>query len=221
MSIDSTPAPARTDLPAATLPRVSRPSRTAGTDAAPAISDRRIRRSGLALTAGALAWSATMATFGPTAGGIGGRLGDLGGLAFQAGVFALLHVQLRTRATGTSKAAVRLIKVEHVLLGLAALWSLLHAITPETGWLVFIDPFWPLSMLGMFVIGIKIAFTGRWRGALRVWPVVAESWAVVSVPSFLILGERANYVGALHLVVGYATLGAILALRPQLARADA
>ena len=51
-------------------------------------------------------------------------------------------------------------------------------------WLAVLDVFWPLSMLGMFVIGVKIAFAGRWTGAARIWPLVAESWAVVSVPAF-------------------------------------
>jgi hypothetical protein len=72
-------------------------------------------------------------------------------------------------------------------------------------------------MLGMFVIGIKVAFAGRWRGVLRAWPLVAETWAVVTVPAFLILGEPvSSWVGGAHLLVGYATLGALLALRPEL-----
>ncbi|MER6510971.1 hypothetical protein ABT158_29410 [Nonomuraea sp. NPDC001636] len=66
-------------------------------------------------------------------------------------------------------------------------------------------------------IGIKIAFAGRWRGALRWWPLVAESWAVVTVPAYIVFGESiSNWIGGFHLIVGYATLGALLALRPSL-----
>ncbi|TYC19458.1 hypothetical protein FXF52_36525 [Micromonospora sp. MP36] len=69
----------------------------------------------------------------------------------------------------------------------------------------------------MFVIGLKILFTGRWKGAARVWPTVAESWAVVTVLTFVIFGEPlSNWIGGGHLLLGYATLGVILALRPEL-----
>jgi hypothetical protein len=72
-------------------------------------------------------------------------------------------------------------------------------------------------MLGMCIIGIKIAFAGRWKGALRVWPLVAESWAVITVPTIGIFGEQAGrWVGGTHLLIGYATLGLLLALRPGL-----
>ncbi len=79
-----------------------------------------------------------------------------------------------------------------------------------------LDAFWPLSMLGMFVIAVKIAVAGRWRGAARFWPLVAESWAPVVVPVFAIAPAVSHIVGAAHLAVGYVTLGIILAMRPQL-----
>ena len=207
MTISSRPATARTDV-ASALPAVP---------GATGISPAAIRRIGAGLATGTVLWAATMVVWGGQATGFGGRMGDLAGLAFQLGLFGLLQVQLRTRATGTSRRAVALIKVEHVLLAIASVWSLLHAITPDAGWLAFIDPFWPLSMLGMGVIGIKIALTGRWRGALRVWPVVAESWVFVAVPAFVAIGGTVgNYVGAAHLLLGYTTLGVLLARRPEL-----
>jgi hypothetical protein len=210
VTISSRPAPARTDLTA------SAPAASAA-QARPAIDPATIRRLGLGLTTGTLLWASTMVVWGSNATGFGGRMGDLGGLAFQLGLFGLLQVQLRTRAPGTSRSAVAMIKVEHVLLAIASLWSLLHAITPDTGWLAVLDLFWPLSMLGMAVIGVKIAVAGRWRGALRVWPVVAESWVFVAVPAYAAIGGTiANCIGAGHLLVGYATLGALLALRPEL-----
>jgi hypothetical protein len=69
----------------------------------------------------------------------------------------------------------------------------------------------------MFVIAIKVAVAGRWKGALRAYPMVAESWAVVSVPAAGILGPVVGaWVGGLHMVFGYAVLGLLLALRPRL-----
>jgi hypothetical protein len=113
-----------------------------------------------------------------------------------------------------------MLRTEYVLLSLATLWTVLHAALPwarDDAWLAVLDLFWPLSMLGMFIIGVKIAFAGRWRGAARSWPLVAESWAVVSVPAFGIFGAAVGqYVGASHLLIGYVTLGLIIAARPHL-----
>lgn len=54
--------------------------------------------------------------------------------------------------------------------------------------------------------------------AVRAWPVVAESWAVVNVPVFGALGpgRAADLVGGSHLLLGYCTLGLLLLLRPEL-----
>ena len=80
----------------------------------------------------------------------------------------------------------------------------------QPAWLA-LDLFWPLSMLGMFLIGIRIAVAGRWEGLTRYWPIVAESWAVVTIPAMGIFGEEVGkYVGALHLLVGYAVLGVLV-----------
>jgi hypothetical protein len=66
--------------------------------------------------------------------------------------------------------------------------------------------------MGMFFIGVRIAIAGRWHGASRFWPLVAESWAVVSVPAYGIFGSTvAGFIGAAHLCVGYAVLGQIVA----------
>jgi hypothetical protein len=208
--ISTTPARARTDVPAHDRP-----------PAPGAIAPAAVRRLGLALTAGSLAWATSIFVFGTVGDGIGQRIGDLTGLAFQLGVFALLTVQIRTAATGLSRVSRIMLKVELVLLGLAAVWSLLHGVLPDPARdhvaLSILDAFWPLSMLGMMIIGIKLAVAGRWRGPLRWWPLIAESWAVVTVPLFILAGaDAARWVGGGHLLIGYATLGALLALRPGL-----
>jgi hypothetical protein len=206
------PALARTDTGGSAAPAAER---------SPTIDQHTVRRLGLALMAGTLAWSASMFVFGPNAEGVGSRVGDLTGLFFQLGVFALLTAMLGTGATGLSKTARAMIRVEYVLLGLASLWSLIHGVAPASVGdslpVMLLDVFWPLSMLGMFVIAIKVAAAGRWQGALRWYPLVAESWAVVTVPTFAILGDGvARWVGATHLLIGYAALGLLLARRPEL-----
>jgi hypothetical protein len=207
--VSTTPARARTD-------------RTAEVPRRTAITERQVSRLGLGLTAGTLAWATSIFAFGTMADGIQGRVGDLTGLLFQLGVFCLLTIQIRTRATGTSRAARVMLKVEAVLLGLASVWSLLHGVLPsnlqDATWLAALDVFWPLSMLGMAVIAVKLATAARWRGAARVWPLIAESWAIVTVPSFVIFGDEVSrWVGGTHLLIGYAVLGLLLARRPGLA----
>ena len=123
-------------------------------------------------------------------------------------------------STGTSRPAGGLLKVEYVLLTLATLWSVLHGAVPafrDDLRLSVLDAFWPLSMLGMAVIGVKILFAGRWRGLSRIWPTIAESWAPVCVPGAVLVGTTGiRWVGSAHLLVGYTVLGLILAFRPHL-----
>jgi len=205
MTITTTPAPARTDDPAARTP----------------ISTRTVRRTGLAVAAGAALWSAPFFALDPhTPDPTRMTLVDRGPLPAQLALLALVTVQLRTAATGFGRFARGLLRTEFFLLGMATVWTVLHALVPafrDDLWLMLMDAFWPLSMLGMFVISVKVAVAGRWRGVARFWPLVAESWAVVSVPAMGILGATGGrYVGAGHLIVGYLTLGLILALRPHL-----
>jgi hypothetical protein len=67
-------------------------------------------------------------------------------------------------------------------------------------------------MIGMFVIAIRIAVAGRWTGASRFWPLVAESWAVCVIPTLYLFGVGASQVVAVvHLLIGYSVLGQIVA----------
>lgn len=182
---------------------------------------RTIRQRGLFLAAGAASWSVAdmVYGFGPTSE-IGIKVTDLTGLAFQLGILSLLTVQLGTRATGVRPLSRRLLRVESVLLFVAMAWSVTHALLPgQRGsvWMGVLDAFWPLSMLGMFFIGVKVALKGRWRGRARAWSFLAETWAPISVPSFLVFGHGiGDVVGCVHLLLGYTTLGLILASRPGL-----
>ena len=217
-STTTQPALARTD---SERPATATTAGTATPDTTTTISRAAVRRLGLALTGGALAWATSIFVYGTNDPGFGGRVGDVTGLTFQLGVFALLTVMFHTRATGPSRGARIMIRVEYVLLGLASVWSLVHGLAPdpirESGPVMALDAFWPLSMLGMFVIGIKVAFAGRWQGVLRGWPLLAETWAVVTVPAFLVFGEPvSSWIGGTHLLIGYAALGLILARRPEL-----
>ena len=207
MSLTQTPAPARSDVRAdLSTTTGSRPTK-----------GRPYLWHGTLLTAGAVAWSSMIMVFGfdrleDTAGRIGH---NTGAVLFQLGLLALLRVLWRTRALGDGRLARAAIRVEVVVLGLAICSTLsdLFGFTDLTNPVsLALDFFWPISMLGMFSIGIRTTIAGRWKGLSRVWPVIAESWAVVTVPTMGIAGPGvARWVGAVHLLVGYAVLGQIVA----------
>lgn len=209
MSLTQTPAPARSDIPAATRGATSTP-----------LTSRPYFRHGTMLTVGALAWSGMIAIFGFNAEGPGNQYGhNAGAFLFQVGVLCLLRVLWRTRALGDGKLARFVLRAEAVALSVAMVsttsdfFGITNLDNPVS---LAIDMFWPLSMLGMFLIGIRIAIAGRWKGVSRFYPMLAESWAVVSVPSMAIFGEGvARWVGALHLVVGYAVLGQVVARKQE------
>jgi hypothetical protein len=211
MSISTAPAPARTDGAA---------PRTTAAPARPQASARLVRAGGLAVTAGSLAWAGGILAFGVNpAPGWKGMVYDASSLLFQLGLVALVYVQLRTGATGTGKLARFFLHAEHVLLGLAIASTLTWMFARDQEnevWFLALDAFWPLSMLGMFAIGIRIAIAGRWTGAARFWPLGAESWAPVNIPVAVLAPSLVAFTGAAHLVIGYAALGVVLALRPEL-----
>ena len=209
MSLSTTPAPARTDVAAP----LSSP--------ATGVSTRFARRVGIAVATGSAAWAAGMTAFTntPTAGTWQHYVYEVTALTFQLGLVALVTLQLRTGATGTGKLARGFLHAEHVLLGLAIASTFTWMFAREyadTAWFLALDAFWPLSMLGMAAIGVRVAIAGRWRGTARFWPLVAESWAPVAVPASVLLPAFAQYVGAGHLLIGYVALGVILARRPDL-----
>lgn len=212
-----TPAPARTDV-ASAHPTSSSASHSGASN--PALA-RTVRRRGWGMAAGAVVWAGTIFTVGSNPdSSVGITIGDLGGLAFQAGVMGLIGAMALTGAAGTTRTARVMVRVERVLLSLAMVWTVIHALVPawrDATWLAVLDAFWPLSMLGMFVLGIKVAVAGRWRGPARVWPMVAESWAVVTIPTFVLVGAPvSDWVGGGHLLVGYTVLGLLLARRTEL-----
>ncbi len=205
MTLSSNPAPARSDL--ATNPA----------SPVPAGQRHPFLAHGALLSVGALAWSASIVTLGVDPAGNPNELllFGLGSGLFQLGLLALLRVLWRTRALGKGRIARAALIVESVLVTFAIASTLADAFQlsdlDQPAWAA-LDAFWPLSMLGMFVIGVRIAIAGRWTGVTRFWPLVAESWAVVVLPINGVLGgEVAQFVAAAHLIAGYTVLGVLVA----------
>lgn len=201
MTLSHSPAPARSDV---------------ATAASAGSSPRHpYAVHGRVLTIGALAWAATMAFVGIDPVGHGDELAfSISSGLFQVGLLFLLRTLWRTQALGTGRFARFVLRAEAVAVCLAI------GSTASDGLgltdfdkiqYIVLDAFWPLSMLGMFLIGIRIAIAGRWKGATRFWPMVAESWAVVTIPAMGIFGQSVGQVVAVaHLVVGYAVLGVLV-----------
>ena len=201
MTIQHSPAPARSDV-ATSAPTGSSPRHPYAVH-------------GRVLSAGALAWSASILAVGNDPHStVGLAIFGVGSGLFQVGLLFLLRTLWRTRALGEGRIARGVLRFETFAVSMAMASTFVDAIQvsdlTQPGWLV-LDLFWPLSMLGMFLIGIRIAIAGRWRGLSRFWPALAESWAVVTIPAMGIFGEAVGaYVGALHLIVGYTVLGVLV-----------
>jgi hypothetical protein len=204
MTIEQTPAAARTD--------VRRPAAVTGSTR----PTRPFRVHGTVLTIGAVSWAITQAVNGiDPHGATEEAVYSLTSGIFQVGLLCLLRVLWRTQALGEGRVARFFIRFVFGLVVLAIGSTVADGLSvsnlDQTGWLL-LDMFWPLSMIGMFGIGIRIAIAGRWHGAARFWPMLAESWAVVCVPTMGIFGEDvATVVSFFHLCLGYGVLGQIVA----------
>lgn len=206
MTVIQTPAAARSDVP--------RPSSTASSPLRP------YRVQGALLTTGALAWVAGHIIGGsvdPSDAALDRIAYGVGSGLFQVGLLALLTVLYRTQALGEGRLARFFLRLEAGLITLAIASTTVDTIgvsdLDKAGW-AMLDAFWPFSMLGMFFIGIRIAVAGRWQGVARYWPMVAESWAIVVIPTLGIFGAGvATAVSCVHLTVGYAVLGRIVAAK--------
>lgn len=207
MSVQQTPAPARSDVT---------PSPTTSGSA---LRRRPYAVHGMLLTVGALAWAASQLVVGvrPEEHEQLAWLYGVGSGMFQVGLLALLEVLARTQALGQGRAARIVPRIEQVVVTIALASTISDTIgTTDLDKLGFalMDACWPLSMLGMFLIGIRIAVAGRWRGRARIWPMVAESWIVVTLPALALFGEGvATAVSVVNLTLGYAMLGWLVSRR--------
>jgi hypothetical protein len=189
---------------------------TARVEASGPVTERPYLWHGRMLSAGALAWAAGFVFLGN--GPEGTLLNGIyfaTALTFQVGLLALIRALWLSRALGAGRFASGVLRFEACLVGLAMTSSAADAFglsdIDQLGW-ALLDACWPVSMLGMFLIGIRIAIAGRWDGLTRYWPMVAESWALVVIPSMLVFGQTigGHVIAPLHLVLGYGVLGVLV-----------
>lgn len=189
------------------------------------ISSGTVARRGLLLAVGATAMATTFYLYPVQQGGIAGRVGDVGGLAFQAGLFGLWLTYWQTKAVGTGRRAKVLLGIVLVLLVLATVWSAAHLVLPnsyaDTWWMLVLDACWPLSMIGFLVTGTVVAVVGRWQGWLRWAPLAAESWGPLAIGLTAVLPVKvADFLTPTMMILLYGGLGTALACYPHLTRSS-
>ncbi|WP_285662757.1 hypothetical protein [Actinorhabdospora filicis] len=182
-----------------------------------------IRVAGAAALLGTLAWSLGQLDRNNVTIDDGQSAWDLGtGGVFMLTVIGLHWAVLATRATGPRKG--RIIPIG--LMGTAFLAAIVNVASMPyptygdlPGWLMVIDPAWPLTMLGMAVEGIAIARVGKWTGPLRWLPLAAGVWLPVLIGLKFGVGDGValTYLSALWLLGTYGFIGALLLTRPKAA----
>ena len=180
-----------------------------------------VTRIGFALAISAPLWAVVMALFGRHEG-FGWQTIAMGvpALAFQLSVLGLLRIEAGDRAMSRPAATGRVARIGFGIEAVLVCGAMVSTIL-DAGWLLHGTPLWaamdlcwPLSMLGMLIIGIRIAIAGRWTGALRWHALFAHSWILWGIP-LSALGGPGMYLVVVQVILGYGWLGARLALRPH------
>ena len=190
----------------------------------PALPTNRVQMIGSALVVGAMSWGVALTCLDGVDGfGAASLLTGIAALMFQAALLGLLHLQYRDRAMTGKGGAARVARIGYtaqaVVLAGAMVSTTLDAFWLIQGSLVWtmFDSCWPLSMLGMLIIGIRVAIAGRWHGALRWQTLFAQSWLVWGIP-LSALGFVGSVLGGAQIVLGYGVLGGLLVAWPARGR---
>jgi len=173
-----------------------------------------VRRCGATVALGALAWAIAALVAGPIEEGANSRLELVGSFAFQIGVLALVTALWATEGTGTSRWGRAVLVVQAVLVLLAMGWTIPHLFDPNMasdGIMLALDAAWPLSMLWLIVLGIKVARARRWPGTLRWAPLIASLWFPVSILALAAGDWIGLVISSLWLAGTYVPMGLLMA----------
>lgn len=185
-----------------------------------------IRTCGALVALGAVTWSVTWLVAGPPEEGRNAAVEIWGSAAFQLGLVALLVAMRGTDAAGASRWGRRVVTGEAVLLGLAIAWTVPHLGNPNYqddhggALLTALDAAWPLSMLGLVVVGVFVLRARRWPGALRWLPLAASLLIPLDILVMLVAGPWGQIVvRAVYMTLTYGAMGLLL-LRGDVAGVD-
>jgi hypothetical protein len=172
---------------------------------------RNVRLCAVIVAVGGLAWSYGWLQAGVLPEGAKDQIEIWTSGLFQLGLVALLAIMRATRATGTSRSGRIILNAEVVALSLAIAWTIPHlfdANRPHTGILVALDAFWPISMLGLIVVGIQVIRARRWPTPVLYLPLAASLLLPIDIVVMAFATDRTQlFVRALYLAVAYLALG--------------
>ncbi len=124
-----------------------------------------------------------------------------------------------------------ILAAEVVAVVLAIGWTLPYmfdANRANTGVLVVLDFFWPLSMAGLIIVGVLVLRARRWPAPTRYLPLAASLLIPVDIALSWAPDTARGAITALYLALAYALLGAMITrdavrlsgLQPPANRAD-
>ncbi|MFI6299385.1 hypothetical protein ACIBEJ_47880 [Nonomuraea sp. NPDC050790] len=183
----------------------------------PPTDPARARIAGLLLAIGSTAWAIGTVIVGEKIQEGIQTLDTITGMLFVVGLFAFVQTVLTTRGAGDGWARIIPVGLLALLAGAFVLNALSFGYATHGDFplpLMILDACWPLSQLGMLVLGIVIAARGRYRGALRWLPLLAGMWFPVTMVAQIFGGSTVSvYVSAAWLLGAHAHLGLRLAAR--------
>ncbi|GAY13143.1 hypothetical protein [Pseudonocardia sp. N23] len=182
-------------------------------------SSATVRAAGALLAGGATAWAVGTLVVGDAVLDGVQVLDTVTGLAYVAGLVALVLVLRAARLTGNRFGRI-LAAVTVVVLAGAFLVNVLslgydhYDEFPQA--LMALDACWPLGQLLVLLVGVVVAVAGRVRGLLRWQPLLCGLWFPVSTLAQIILGPADSVVvSAAWLLLAPTVLGVRLVLRPR------
>ena len=141
-----------------------------------------IRVCGALIALGGVVWAYGWLQAGVMPEGVNDQVEIWASGVFQLGLVALLAVLRATDGTGTTRPGRFVLHAEIVAVALAIAWTvpfLFDANRPNSGVLVVLDAFWPLSMLGLMSWArssyARACGRGR-RGSCRSWRACSCRW---------------------------------------------
>ncbi|MEU6711694.1 hypothetical protein ABZ897_09470 [Nonomuraea sp. NPDC046802] len=177
-----------------------------------------VRIAGTLLATGATAWGVGTVIVGDKVYEGIQTLDTITGMLFIVGLFAFVWTVLSTGGTGDGWTRIIPAGLLVLLPGAFVLNALSFGYATHDDFplpLMILDACWPLSQLGMLVLGIVIAIKGRYQGALRWLPMLAGLWFPVTMAAQIFAGSViSTYVSAAWLLGMHAHLGVRIAVRP-------
>ncbi len=189
-----------------------------------------IRISGIGVALGAIIWSigwlqAGIRPEGPNGQPINDQVEIWAGGIYLLGLLGLLLTMRATSATGAGRLGRWVLNAEIVAVVLAIAWNIPYAFDANresTLVLTILDAFWPLSMVGLIVVGILVVRARRWPIPARYLPLAASllipvdiALIVTGVSEWTQIVIRAIYLAVAYGLVGLAVIRQVAPLAEQ------